>query len=102
MPAKERIYVRYLCSQKAVLIDEGGAGSLCVITNISRGGLCIALVGSSKWPKRQRIEMKVKRGSFLCNIVNRREGELHCRFENPIGEHDYRRQTAAIFLSIPV
>jgi hypothetical protein len=98
----KRNEVRHLCSQKAVLLNEDGAGSLCVITNISRGGLCVALVGSSKTPKLQRIEMKVKRGSFLCNIVNRREGELHCSFDFPILQLPFYGVVAEMRLGIPI
>jgi len=45
--------------------------------------------------------MKVKRGSFLCNIVNRREGELHCSFDFPILQLPFYGVVAGIGLGIP-
>jgi hypothetical protein len=86
MPAEQRRDVRYGSSQKAVILKEGGEGRLCVITNLSKGGLCVAVVGSFGPSNGERIGVKVNGRTFLCNIVNRGKEGLHCRFEDSIGD----------------
>lgn len=89
--------VRYSSSQKAVLLNEGDVGNLCVITNLSNRGLCLAVVGSAKQVKKERIDLKVDRGTLLCNVVNAGREGLHCRFDDFIDEPDMSR----IFKSYP-
>jgi hypothetical protein len=89
--------VRHLSSQKAVLLNKGGLGNLCVITNLSNRGLCLAVVGSSKPVKKDRLDLKVDRGTLLCNVVNAGREGLHCRFDDFIDEPSMSR----IFKSYP-
>ncbi len=83
--------VRYSSSQKAVLLNEGNTGNLCVITNLSNRGLCLAVVGSAKPVKKERIDLKVDRGTLPCNVVNAGREGLHCRFDDFIDEPDMSR-----------
>ena len=88
MSQEHRRDLRYRSSQKAVLLNEGAAGSLCVITNLSTRGLCLAVVGASGPGRREKIDLKVNRGTFLCNVVNRGKEGLHCRFDDLIDDPD--------------
>ena len=88
MLADSRTDVRYWCSQKAVLVIERSSGSFGVITNLSSGGVCVAVVGSPRPWKQERIGLKLNRATFTCDIVNSGKEGLHCRFENPIGGPD--------------
>jgi hypothetical protein len=88
MSAELRRDVRYESSQRAVLLNDGDPGNLCVITNLSCGGLCLAVIGSSKPIKRDRVDLKLNRGTVLCNVVNRTKERLHCRFEDQAEEND--------------
>jgi len=65
-------------------MTEEGRGNICIIKNISNGGLCLAIVGSAKQPPRSRIAIKLDRGTFVCHIVKRDDKALHCRFDRPI------------------
>jgi len=78
--------VRHLSSQKAVLLNAGDLGSLCIITNLSNRGLCLAVVGSTKAVGKERIDLKVSRETLLCNVVNMGREGLHCRFDDFIDE----------------
>jgi hypothetical protein len=84
MAAKYRNDARYRCSQKAVLLTGGNAGNLCVITNISNGGLCLAVVGSSRPQKHEQISVKINHNLVACSVVNNLDTILHCRFDNPV------------------
>lgn len=83
--------VRYSSSQKAVLLNEGDTGKLCVITNLSNRGLCLAVIGSAKPVRKERIDLRVNRGTLLCNVVNTGREGLHCRFDDFIDEPDMSR-----------
>lgn len=83
--------LRYSSSQKAVLLNEGKVGNLCIITNLSNRGLCLAMIGSARQVKRERIDLKVDRGTLLCNVVNAGREGLHCRFDDFIEEPDMSR-----------
>jgi len=72
---------RYKCSQKAVLLREDGVRNIGVITNVSNGGLCLAVIGSARHQTSARVGVKIKRRTFSCSIVNKSAVGLHCRFE---------------------
>jgi hypothetical protein len=84
MTSDQRDHSRYFCSEKAVLVSEAGLANICIITNISNGGLCLSIVGSPRQPPRSRVAIKVKRGTFYCDIVKRDDHALHCKFDKPI------------------
>ncbi len=90
MLAESRRDIRYQSSQKAVLLTEGGSGSLCVITDFSSGGLCLAVVGAPGPWKRKHIDLEVNHRTFPCTIVDSGQKKLHCQFEQPINESDLR------------
>ena len=90
MPPECRRDVRYQSSQKAVLLTDDGVGSYCLITDLSKGGLCLALVGSPGPWKRERVDLEFNHRIFPCNIVDAGKTKLHCQFESPIGESDFR------------
>ncbi|WP_146002800.1 hypothetical protein [Telmatospirillum siberiense] len=88
MPEKTRNSLRYRCAQKAVLLSKEGYSNLGIITNIGNGGFCMAVIGSARaWPH-ERVEIMVMDETFICDIVNKSERGLHCRFEKPIGGPD--------------
>lgn len=61
-------------------------GRFGIITNLSNGGLCIALVGSPNPLTAERIDLKVNRQTFMCNVVSRGKEGLHCRFDDSLAE----------------
>ncbi|MBF0324545.1 MAG: hypothetical protein HQL42_05675 [Alphaproteobacteria bacterium] len=78
--------IRYLSSQKAVVVSKAKNGSLGVITNLSSGGLCVAMIGSPNPLKENRIDLKVHRRSLFCNVVNSGREGLHCQFDDFLDE----------------
>jgi hypothetical protein len=78
--------IRYLSSQKAVLMNKSERGSFGVITNLSSGGLCIALIGSPNPLAAERVDLKVNRQTLLCNVVSSGKEGLHCRFDDSLDE----------------
>lgn len=86
-----RRYARYQVAQKAVLFGEADVDHLCLVTNFSRGGLCLAVVGTDKPRNREFINVRFNRRLFLCNIVNRGKTGLHCRFASPVVESVFRQ-----------
>ncbi len=82
--SENRLGPRYPCSQRAVLSHGQGAGAFGIITNISSGGVCVALVGSSKlWPMGQ-VQLQVGQGHFSGQVLASDALALHCRFDQPI------------------
>jgi hypothetical protein len=49
------------------------------------------MVGSTAPARRERIDLKVNKGTFLCNIVNRGKEGLHCRFDDLMDAPDFWR-----------
>ena len=84
MTQDQRDYSRYFCSEKAVLMTDAGLGNICIITNISNGGLCLSIVGSARQPVCSRVAIKVESATFFCNIVERGDNALHCKFDQPL------------------
>jgi hypothetical protein len=84
---ENRRHARYRSAQEAVLLSGTTAGRLCLITNFSVGGLCLAIVGSSRPCKDTEIDVKVNHGTFSCTILGRSKVRLHCKFNDNISEN---------------
>lgn len=86
MNSELRRDIRHLSSHKVVLINKYDVGSFGVITNLSSGGLCIAMIGSPNPVGEERIDMKVNSNLLFCNVVNSGKEGLHCQFDDFIDE----------------
>jgi len=93
MLSEHRRDERYMSSQKAVMNNGNAANNLCVIKNLSSGGLCFAVVGAPMSFRNDRVDLRVTHGNLLCNVVGRGKGGLHCRFDSPIDDPDLRRMS---------
>jgi hypothetical protein len=84
MTLENRQFTRYSASEKAVLVSGGAKASLCIITNVSKGGLHLSVVGAPAPAASGRIIIDMNRTRVPCKIVNVREAGLHCRFEESV------------------
>lgn len=67
-------------------MNKSERGRFGVITNLSSGGLCIALIGSPNPVTAERVDLKVNRQTLFCNVVSRGKEGLHCRFDDFLDE----------------
>lgn len=82
---------RFICSQRAVLTTEGEVGRLCIVRNLSKGGACIAMVGSKEPSSKGPVQLAVHSRTFHGLIIGRNHAGVRCRFDAPMAENDLSR-----------
>lgn len=100
MTLENRQFVRYNASQQAILVSANAKASLCVINNLSKGGLYLSVVGAPAPASSGRIMIDMNRTRVPCKIVKVRETGLHCRFEEP-NAGQYQPTVPAVVRSDP-